>query len=54
MQKASADSVTALQLDKSTNNNNKRASQPGLGACGATLSSPSRLVLVDLKGAGNR
>ena len=28
--------------------------QPGLGACGASLSSPGRRVLSDLTGAGNR
>ena len=36
------------------NNNNNDACQPGLGACGASLSSPGRLVLNDLIGAGNR
>ena len=38
-------------------NNNKsihNAFQPGLGACGASLSSPGRLVLSDLIGAENR
>ena len=35
-------------------NNNQNARQPGLGACGASLSSPGRLVLSNLIGAGNR
>ena len=34
-------------------NNNQTACQPGLGACGARLSSPGRLVLSILIGAGN-
>ena len=35
-------------------NNNNNACQPGLGACGASLSSPGSLVLSDLIGAGDR
>ena len=33
------------------NHNNENVCQPGLGACGASLSSPSRLVLSDCTGA---
>ena len=36
------------------NNNNYNAFQPGLGACGASVSSPGKLVLSDLIWAGNR
>ena len=35
-------------------NSYQTACQPGLGACGAIVSSPSRLVLSDLIGAENR
>ena len=43
-----------LTLVGDNNNNNNDAFQPGLGVCGASLSSPGRLVLSDLIGAGNR
>ena len=36
------------------NHNNQNACQPGLGASGANLSWPGRLVLSFLTGAGNR
>ena len=36
------------------NNNNCSTCQPRLGACGASLSSPGRLVLSNLIGVGNR
>ena len=41
-------------INNNDNGNNQNAFQPGLGACGASLSSPGRLVLSNLIGARNR
>ena len=43
-----------VQIKQINNNIYSSAFQPGLGACGASLSSPGRLVLSDLIGAGRR
>ena len=41
------------QADCCHNNKYKNMCQPGLGACGASLSLPGRLILSDLIGAEN-
>ena len=42
-----------VTYSNSNNNNNPSTCQPGLGACGASLSSPDRLVLSDLIEVGD-
>ena len=45
---------TNININSNNNINNENAFQPGLGAWGASLSSPGRLALSDLIGARNR
>ena len=44
--------IVIIRINYDKNNNDM--CQPGLGACGGSLSSPGRLVLSDLIGTGNR
>ena len=41
-------------MDLHNNNNHNNACQPGLGVCGASVSSSGRLIVIDLIGVGNR
>ena len=45
---AAAQGMTCVAEAQKSNNNNKNACHPGPGACGASLSSPGRLILGDL------
>ena len=46
--------ITVITMINKNNNNNSNMCQPGLGAYGASLSSPGRLVLRDMIGVSNR
>ena len=54
MSPATASDLASQERQQLSPNKNKNACQPGLGACGASLSSPGRFILSDLIGAGNR
>ena len=51
---SSETSIKAVECSEHKENNNESMRQPGLGACGASLSSPGRIDLSDLIGEGNR